>query len=95
MSYQKRKPYRNKALLKAARDEKCMYCCTQDHTVVAAHSNLGEDGHGMGQKSDDCFVAFLCYNCHSAYDAGKMSQSMFDHCMKRTWRKLLDMGVIG
>lgn len=95
MSLTKRQAYRNKAILKAARGERCVYCTIQDETIVAAHSNLGEDGHGMGQKSDDCYVAFLCHRCHSAYDAGEMAQSVFDHCMKRTWRKLFDLGVIG
>lgn len=94
MTLTKRQPYRNKSILDAAKGEACMYCTMNDGTIVAAHSNLGADGHGMGQKADDCYIAFLCLDCHTGYDSGKMSQSIFDHCMKRTWRRLLDLGVI-
>lgn len=38
-----------------------------DGTVVAAHSN---EGKGMGIKSPDHTIMFLCHRCHSEYDSG-------------------------
>ena len=78
--------------------------------LVAAHSNTARDGKGTWEKSDDCFVAFLCFICHRNYDQkirndwndhnGKpqkrylFTQSDFDNAMKRTWKLLLMNGVI-
>ena len=69
---------------------------------MAAHSNLGTDGKGVGKKSDDCFVSYLCAECHHNYDGkvlGKehfadrtytpqylVSQGDFDRAMKRTMK---------
>jgi len=86
--------YRNKKLLNAANGEMCTFCYIQDGTIVAAHSNLGSDGHGTGLKADDYCIAFLCYDCHLDYDAGRMDQEAFHKCMKRTWRQLLDREVL-
>jgi hypothetical protein len=65
---------------------------------------LGSDGKGVGKKADDCFVAFLCFECHELYDKKIVSrsgsgeiifeQSLFDACMKRTWKRLLEKGVL-
>lgn len=102
MSNFKYKPYRNPKILKAANGEACTFCNRQDGTIVAAHSNLGADGKGVGKKADDCFVAFLCSECHMGYDHKWLGstgvlllpQSGFEKAMKRTWKRLLERGIL-
>lgn len=104
---QKRTPYRNKKLLAAAQGQQCTLqvpgvCNHDSQTTVAAHSNASEDGKGLGQKADDCFVAFVCSACHDWLDGRIKIQPgepddrhyFFHRGMKRTWRLLLDMGVL-
>lgn len=90
--------YRNRALLNCAADAPCQNCGADGRTVVAAHSNKQIHGKGMGFKAHDCFVAFLCNECHDWYD-GRSSYSvdpsgnwdtaerdlMFQRAMNRTW----------
>jgi hypothetical protein len=59
--------YRNRALLDLARDQACVECGRNDGTVVAAHSN---EDKGMGMKTSDATVMFLCGPCHFEYDNG-------------------------
>lgn len=63
--------YRNYKLLELAEGQRCVMCGADDGTVVAAHSNLGEHGKGMGIKAHDSMHAWLCYRCHTEYDQGK------------------------
>jgi hypothetical protein len=95
------KNYRNKKILSHAKGQSCTCCGTDDGTVVAAHSNLGADGKGVGLKAADCFVAYLCFRCHTAYDhkihneSGLIvSQEDFHRAMKRTWAILLKDGTL-
>lgn len=62
--------YRNPSLLKHAQFAPyCMGCGKHnDGTIVAAHRN---EGKGMGIKSSDAAIAFLCSECHHEYDNGK------------------------
>lgn len=104
----KRKPYRNKKILNAARGEECLGrlpCCNGDpDTVSAAHSDYMEDGKGGSQKADDCFVAFLCSSCHAWFhnpqkEHGEIvstseKRDRWHRAMKRTWRRLIDLEVI-
>lgn len=62
--------YRNQRLLSLARDESCANCGAEDGTIVAAHSNLSRHGKGKSLKASDCFIAFLCFRCHSWLDQG-------------------------
>ena len=109
MQDEKRVPYRNKKILQAARGEECTInspvCNYDPSTVVACHSNSQEDGKGMGQKADDCFVAFGCSACHKWLDENVWYNSdnrldlmekaeYFHRAMKKTLRRLLDMGVL-
>ncbi|NOQ48723.1 MAG: DUF1364 family protein [Methanococcoides sp.] len=101
-SQPKRKPYRNKKILAAARGEECLartpYCNGDSSTVVAAHSDYYEDGKGKGQKADDHCVVFACSGCHDWFHHAPVSTSekrdVWHRAMKRTWRRLLDMEVI-
>jgi hypothetical protein len=64
--------YRNKKLLEVVRDAPICFNCGRhnDGTIVAAHSNQGLHGKGRSLKADDCFIAALCYVCHSDLDQG-------------------------
>ena len=64
--------YRNNKLLEILRDAPICFSCGKhnDGTVLAAHSNQGIHGKGRSLKSDDCYVAALCYSCHSELDQG-------------------------
>ena len=94
--------YRNKKILKAAQDEDCTMnspACNGDRaTVVAAHSNMQCHGKGRGLKSHDCFVAFICYGCHSWYDQGPATKEdkewFFWRAFSRTLLRLLQTGVL-
>jgi len=70
LSYAKEQKYRSKKLLEAARD--CPFCfgcgMSNDGSVVAAHSNQHRDGKGLGTKSHDFRVAYLCHRCHTFVD---------------------------
>lgn len=64
--------YRNKKLTEIVRDAPICFGCGRhnDGTIVAAHSNQGIHGKGRSIKAHDCFVAALCYVCHSDLDQG-------------------------
>jgi len=86
--------YRNKEILEHARGKACQNCWKQDGTTVAAHSNLLEHGKGRGIKAHDCFVAYLCHECHTDYDTGSLSQGIFNRAMTRTRQIAIDAGLI-
>lgn len=90
--------YRNSKILKLAEDQACTHCGSNNGTTVAAHSNKIADGKGVGKKSDDIFVAYLCSMCHFNYDSKrktrtfgglldlKFTQQDFDDAMKKTMK---------
>jgi uncharacterized CHY-type Zn-finger protein len=78
--------YRNKKILQLAKGQPCLHCGNEDGTTVAAHSNLQRDGKGVGLKSWDCFVAYLCYYCHTRYDTHTISQTDFDIAIVKTMK---------
>ena len=88
--------YRNPKLLKLARLAPCMACGADDGTIVAAHSNQGRDGKGMGMKASDAAIAFLCYRCHTDIDQGKMSAlqrlELWEIAHRKTVRWLIEEG---
>ena len=111
----KRKAYRNKKILKAARGEVCLVnlpgCTGGGDDTVAAHSMQSDDGKGGAQKADDCFVVFSCQHCHDVLDGRKKLKAdqlwteantdpetllkwYHDRGIKRTIRRLLDLGVL-
>lgn len=89
--------FRNGTLLKLAKKSACMSCFRDDGTVVAAHNNKGK---GMGFKSSDWEIAYLCHICHDLVDGrrGGMSaeerQKMFDLAHVRTVRFWHDRGIL-
>ena len=67
--------FRSKKLLKAANGRPCVLCGSVG-TTVAAHSNSLSHGRGIGHKSPDYFVAYVCQGCHDEIDgrAGALSK---------------------
>ncbi len=61
--------YRNRKLLDFARGQDCQFCNRNDGSVVAAHSNQGAHGKGLGIKAHDVFIAYLCHSCHTFVDS--------------------------
>ena len=78
MARQREPRYMNRKVTAEADHHKCQSCGADDDTVVAAHSNQGRHGKGMGRKAHDCFVAYLCAACHSWLDQGGSSKIMKD-----------------
>ena len=102
-----REMIRSKKIREAARGQDCTfniaYVCNYDNsTTVLAH--LPDESHGIGQKADDISAAFACSACHDALDGrdGKLHfllqtgdrEYYMRRAMVRTWRKLIEMGVI-
>lgn len=59
--------YRNKKLLNLANESpNCMSCGAYNYgQVISAHADWLEYGKGKGIKAHDCFIAFLCNDCHN------------------------------
>jgi len=98
---------RSKKIREAARGQDCTfniaYVCNYDNsTTVLAH--LPDESHGMGQKADDISAAFCCSSCHDLVDGRARGAITLEYhnnrdwymrrAMVRTWRKLIEMGVI-
>lgn len=79
--------YRNNKLLKLAQYSHCQNCGIEDNTIVAAHSNQLRDGKGKGIKANDYRIAYLCYNCHTAIDQGKLDKALKIEIWEEAHRK--------
>jgi len=101
---QKQKPIRIKKIRESARGQDCAagvigICNGNQETTVLAH--YGEAGEkGMGLKPDDTSAAYLCSSCHDAMDGrvpgmtqGSREYAWF-RAMRRTWRLLIENGVL-
>ena len=86
--------YRNLKALRYADGEACQHCFIRDLSIVAAHSNRQIHGKGMGIKAHDCFIAYLCHECHKNYDSGKMTYAVFERAMRRTQLILIGKGIL-
>ena len=86
--------------LKRARGETCKVCipgiCNMNpDTVVAAHSNKGRHGKGMGKKAHDWYVAHACSDCHDAIDGRThthLSPLEREELWQRGFERTLDWG---
>lgn len=91
--------YRNTKILRLANDIGYCTACGSDFmdgSIVAAHSNLLSDGKGRGLKASDYMVAYLCFQCHNAYDQHlrEFSQAEWDMAWRKTIRWLFENGHI-
>ena len=96
MNFPKRQPIRSKAITQAADGEACSICDRRDGTVVFSHLDESFAGKGMGQKADDIAGFFACYSCHEAYGRKlkTVTHWMVMRAMYKTWRRLIERGVI-
>lgn len=101
----KRKEYRNAKLLKWMHGKPCQVqspYCTNKNTVPS-HSNSGDYGKGISQKSDDCACAIACEDCHNWIDGRthitsksdpEVKRFYHDRAIIRTIRLALDEGIL-
>ena len=97
---------RSNKIRNAAKGQDCTFripgACNYDiETTVLCH--LPDESKGMGRKSDDICSAFGCSGCHDAIDGRDSKVWATVHgdkewymrrAMVRTWRRLIEMGVI-
>lgn len=100
----KRQRIESQHIRRAAQGELCMVqimgiCCHDTATTVLAH--LPDESGGMGRKSDDLAAVFSCWACHDAIDGRRpwpdveaTREWYLRRAMVRTWRRLVEMGVI-
>lgn len=90
-----------KKITQAARGQDCTLrhpdlCNGNPETTVAAHPNWLAAGKGIGLKTDDLGVAFVCSSCHEYLDRGRDGDRprffLFAHL--ETLRVLYELGVI-
>lgn len=93
--------YRNKKLLEKVRESPICFGCGKhnDGTIVAAHSNRLIHGKGRSIKAHDCYVAALCFNCHSELDQGlymtrEERESMWNEACILTYGWLMREGLL-
>ncbi len=69
--------WRCRPLLDSASKHSCQAwgCGADDGTIVAAHSNAGVHGKGLGIKAHDWAVCALCSVCHAYVDSSQASQA--------------------
>ena len=101
---EKRNHIRSKAIRESARDESCCWPGCYTLAQCWAHSNLQSDGKGTGIKAEDIYGAYLCQYHHDCYDgrentSGEYKNSFdrqwyFDQAMKKSWKKLINKGII-
>lgn len=86
-------------VLKAARGQECVNCGALDGTTVAAHCNDMEF-KGIGRKSHDCLVAYLCVRCHAMTDGtlGSLTKEekrdLWNRAFKRTVVLWFQRGIV-
>ena len=71
IGFPKDNAWRSQRYLRAVASLPCMICFREGATQ-AAHRNQGK---GMAIKTDDCFTAALCVDCHADLDQGKSTRA--------------------
>jgi hypothetical protein len=61
-------PPRLQKLKDAARNYPCAHCNRSDGTIVPAHCNELALGRGIGFKTQDFLIAYLCHECHDNHE---------------------------
>jgi hypothetical protein len=95
---------RSNAIRLSAKGEECTFqlpgvCSHNREETVLCH--LPDESHGMARKSDDISAAYGCRSCHDAID-GRVAYDWepgerewyLRRAMSRTWRRLIQKGVI-
>lgn len=93
---------------RSARGEECtirlpMVCNYDTSTTVLCHSNLLEDGKGMGLKAPDTRAAYGCSACHDVIDGRRprpdglgyeLMIALFQEAIAQTNRILVRKGLL-
>lgn len=95
MNYLKQPRYESEPWIRAVASLHCVRCFREGATQ-AAHRN---EGKGMSMKTDDCWTAALCVDCHREIDQGKtMSRAekreAMDTAILMTLRELARKGLV-
>ena len=95
MNYLKTPTFRSEKWLRAVASLPCVRCYREGMTQ-AAHRN---EGKAMGMKTDDCWTAALCVECHSEMDQGKSysrdeKREMMNVYILLTLRELARKGLV-
>ena len=74
MNLQKHKPYRNRAMLDAAKDQCCIRCGKEGETRACHYNGPYQYmyGKGRGQKGCDLMTAEFCHSCDLEFTEGNM-----------------------
>lgn len=95
---------RSKAMTDSARDEECTVrivgiCNYRTDTTIWAH--LPDESKGGSTKADDISGCYSCQACHDAMDGRRKTaltaedrEFYMRRAMVRTWRRLLDKGIV-
>ena len=80
--------FRSDKLTRAAQYFDCQ-SCGKYRPSVPAHANWHQYGKGGGLKAHDCYVAFVCQDCHSVIDGkcGVLSRNEQREMWEEAWRK--------
>jgi hypothetical protein len=94
-SYFKVPTYRSEKWLRAVSTLACVRCYREGMTQ-AAHRNQSK---GMSMKTDDCWTAALCVDCHRDIDSGKgltreQRREMLDTYILLTIKQLANEGLL-
>lgn len=94
---------KSKKVRASAKGEDCTFnivdvCNYDPDTTVLCH--LPDESKGMGKKSDDISSAYGCSSCHDVID-GRRGHDFTEEeewymrrAMVRTWRKLIEKGLV-
>lgn len=96
--------YRNRKLLDHARGKDCTanlpYICNHNpETTVSAHSDWHRHGHGGAIKAHDCFIAWMCSDCHREIDQGNLmnkeeKQDAWQRAHEKTLLEMFLQGIL-
>lgn len=87
--------YTSPTLRALAEGRPCVNCNTEDGTTVLAHLPFfGIADHGMAEKCDDFWAAWLCRACHERADSAELRKDLFWRTVMvaRTLRVLFKLG---
>ena len=95
-NFQKPTKIRSSKIRASAKGESCTLripsvCNHNNETVVFAHVNANK---GTGTKGHDIHGFYSCSSCHSATDAGRVSDSDILRALMETQIKLYEKGLI-
>ena len=81
---------RDRKYLNLAREAPCCLQIACDGSqVVACHSDMLEDGRGVGHKSHDCLAVPGCVTCHALFERGNLGREEYSRVHARALKRYL------